>query len=167
MKSLFVYYLDLCLLRSTPQQLPKSSLLLGLVFIANLVMGLFFYGDLRDDFWAACAQSLVSSGFTLLFVYILLAMNKTTYRFVQVASALLGALLILDGLAFLLIPSSLVEGGAEVGEFSLTLLLLLMLWSIVVAGHVFRHAFDVSFFNGFGLGVIYTLFGVTVMSWIF
>jgi hypothetical protein len=153
LKSLLNYLVDLCLLRAGPQDLPASSLLLILFTLLNVLVGWVMIIDARSGAFIALAETLFESGVLLAVLYFGLASRKRLARFYQAATALMGSGLLLGLLAMPLVSWSQRSESSEAG----ILLLVLIVWSLVVMGHILRHTLDISFNLGLGIAVLYTL----------
>ncbi len=150
MQPILKAFFDLCRFRLGPQDLPASIILLYFSILLSLVTSLaalsisgvpvasYMLGDLLD---------LLLAG-TLL--YFALRLTGGGPRFVQSFTALAGcdALLQLLSLPALLLLST-AEPGQSLHDLGVLLLIGLLGWSLAVAAHILRHAFEVRF--GFGL----------------
>jgi hypothetical protein len=92
----------------------------------------------------------------LVVLYFALQSQNRLARFVQTAIALMGSGLLLGLLALPLISWSRSPDSGEAG----LLLLALIIWSMVVMGHILRHSFEIGLGIGIGLAFAYTL-----LSW--
>jgi hypothetical protein len=153
MKTLLNNFVDLCLLRIGPQDLPVSNRLLGVVTVLNVLVGVVMIVDVRAGLATALAESLFEAGLMFGALYIGLRMQYRVARFTQAATALMGSGLLLGLLALPLISWSRNPDAGEAG----LLLLVLIVWSMVVMGHILRHTFEIVLGAGVGLAFIYTL----------
>ena len=168
MKVLLNFFVDLCLLRSVPQQLPASTVLFVLALIANVGIGLLLAGEARSSMSVASLESLLDSAMLLGFLYGALLLKKSTPRFIQAGTALMGSIALLNLIAIPLLSFSVPSGGEPVGsESALLLLFILVIWSMVVIGHILRHVLDTTFATGIALGLAYTFFSYAVLSSLF
>jgi hypothetical protein len=156
MKTLLNHFVDLCLLRRGPQDIPFSTQLLAGASLLNVLVGVVMIVDVRTGVFSALAESLFDAGLMLAVLYFALRSQNRLARFVQAATALMGSSLLLGLLALPLISWS---RNADSGEAGL-LLLALIIWSMVVMGHILRHTFEVGLGIGIGLAFAYTL-----LSW--
>jgi hypothetical protein len=88
-------------------------------------------------------------------------------RFQQTATALLGSGALLGFMA--VVPLSLLPRGGE-GEppgAAVLLFLGLIVWSILVTGHIVRHTFDLRLGQGVGIAVIYNFFAYSLVGGLF
>jgi len=166
--ALLSYFVRLCLLRSTPQQLPASPTLFWLTLIANLMAGVLLVAGARADVFVALLEGLADSLMMLLLLWLALRWQSRRGRFLQSATAFLGASTLLALVAIPLLAFTGPQGGGQpVAELAGMLLLALIIWNMVVFGHILRHSFDISLSLGVGLAVSYTLVSYQVMSLLF
>ncbi len=172
MEALIRFFVELCLLRRAPQDLPGSSALLGLILVVNLVAS--WLVGLAADLSApvALGQGLADALLSLGLLHLGLSLTRRPARFLQLATALLGAgaLLSLVAVAPLLLLSGAESRGAESrGETSLAglPLLFLLVWSLLVTGHILRHGFDLRLGQGVLIAVAYNLFASTLINTLF
>jgi len=153
MNDLTRFFWQLCLLRRTPSDLPRSIWLLKGVLILNLLLntllGLPVFG-LSASVLAALLEMLLSAG--LLFAA--LQVRGVAQRWLQSYSALLGAGVVLGGIA---LAYRNLLGLAGVEETALPDLMLFV-WSIVVMAHVLRHALDIRMAAAVLIVLAYTMF---------
>jgi hypothetical protein len=164
---LIQFFAELCLLRRAPQDLPASALLLGTVLIADLLVGAVLGLAVDLSPLVALAEGLVDVIFTLGLLYLALRLLDRLPRFLQTATALLGAGALLGVVAIL--PLSLLPSGESSQHSALAGLLFLGLigWSILVTGHILRHSFDLRLAQGVVIAVAYNLLVYSLISEIF
>lgn len=163
MRALFDLFLDICLFRKGPQDLPASPTLLGLCLTTYGLSGLLsLLGSMRPStaVFQAAADIVVLAGFA----YGILALMNYRARFVQTLTALAGTYTLLNLIALPLIfwLEQATTGTANAPALPSLLLLGLMGWSIAVMAHVLQHALSTSR----GMGVLYAL-GYLVISLVF
>lgn len=170
MKVLLNFFIDLCLLRSAPQQLPASTALFALTLIANVGIGLLLAAKAGYGIYAAWFASLLDSLMLLAFLYGALLLTKFTERFVQGGTALMGSMALLNLIAIPLLSLMAPTGEAQPGAQSVLLALFIpfvWIWSMVVIGHILRHVLSTSLVKGFGLGLIYTMISIMIIRTLF
>ncbi|MEN8178206.1 MAG: hypothetical protein ABFS39_06240 [Pseudomonadota bacterium] len=153
MKPLLNFFVDLCLLRAVPQDLTGSSFLLIATAALNLVVGVVMIADARIGVMTALMESLFDLMLMLSVLYVGLRLHGNLARFQQAATALMGSGFLLGLLALPLVAWSHHSESSEAG----LLLLALIIWSMVVMGHILRHTFDTRFSLGLGMAMLYTL----------
>jgi hypothetical protein len=167
MLSLFRFFLQLCLLRTRPQDLPSSEVLLGLTAAVNVVIGAVVVtptlGSPMTALMASLLDTLVLGGA----VALLLRFRNHPERFVQTATAALGVSAVIAVLSLPLqwmLPAD-AESVTGTAEMASLLFLVLIIWLQVALGHVLRHALDVSLALGIGLAFLYSMIsGVVIQS---
>ena len=97
-------------------------------------------------------------------LYAVLHLLGRTARFLQTATALLGTGALLGVVAVVLM--TLVPTGEQTDQsaFAAVLFLGLIVWSVLVTGHILRHAFDIRLAQGAAIAVIYNLLSYTLVS---
>lgn len=167
MKALINYFFDLCLLRTSPQDLPASQALLVLTLICNVIVGLLLIGDTRPHPALALLESLLDTLLMLGMLWLMLSLRSLQARFIQTATALMGSGLLLGLIALpLLVLSG--DGQAESApNLANLLLLILVIWSMAVLGHILRHTFNLPPAIAIAFGLLYTFFSYAVMANIF
>lgn len=163
MKALINTAVDLCLLRLGPQQLPASPVLLAVCLLLNLLVGMLMVVGVNAGFMQALLQSLFEIALMLGVLYAALKLYQKRSRFSQTATALMLSNLLLGLFSLPLVSWN--QRSQSLG--SGVLLLLLIFWSIVVMGHILRHAFNVHLNIGILAGIIYTLFYWNLIAMLF
>lgn len=168
MQALITYFVQLCLLRRTPQDLPASEALFWVTLVVYLCAGLLIglIGGLNP------VVSLLQGGveLALLLGLLNLSLSATRHlaRFTQSATAVLGTGALISFIAAIpLAWSPGVSEESDAATLGAVLLLVLVVWSIVVTGHIIRHTFNVSLGTGVLLAVAYEILSITVISWLF
>lgn len=159
--------LDICLLRAGPQDLPASRPFLALTLagyaLVNVLVSRLSLG-LRE----AVAVSLLDTLLLAAFAQVVLRIAARPERFTQTLAALAGTGQLLGLLALPLVAGMLkaqATGGTASG---LALAWLgVLIWSLVVLGHILRHALAVRLATGIGIGVLYSLASIMIMRSVF
>jgi hypothetical protein len=149
------------ILRMPPQQIPASQPLLLLVVAVHFVIGvLLAMSSLPFD--GAAVSAFLGTGVMLAFVYLILMMKGEQQRFAQTITALAGCESLI-GLTAL--PMSYLFH-AEGGESGLIALfsLIVFAWNIMIAAHIFQHAFDLKSQQGVFYAVLYIFTSLIVGS---
>lgn len=143
MLQLLKVFVDICLLRAGPQDLPAARFLLWSILVLHALLGLslaLFTLPLPQ----ALLTAVIGTALLLAVVQGLLLAYRKPARLWQTATALAGSEVVL-GLAAL--PPTLwfytVEG-AEARLVPSLLSLLLIVWSVVVTVHILRQALEVN-----------------------
>lgn len=163
MKALFNTAIDLCLLRLGPQHLPASPILLLVSLLLNLLVGVLMMTGANADPLQAITESLFEIALMLSALYLALKSYNKMARFYQTASAMMLSGVMIGLLSLPLVAWNQRSQSTE----SALLLLLLIFWSILVLGHILRHAFSIPLNIGIAVAVIYTLFSLNLAAMLF
>lgn len=155
MGSLVQYYYRMTLLQARPQDGPYSQVLqlalLVLCFLVSVLTALALY-----ELWPSIAHSILDLAFLYVFTIVLLSNAKE--RIKQTFCAFLGSGLIIsvvNAIAFNgLIKNKSVD---SISSFDMTVFFLIFAWTILVYGHIVRHAIEVKLATGVGVVLGYTL----------
>lgn len=149
MKALFDLFFDICLMRRGPQDLPSSTSLLRVAGVVYALVALVL-ASIGGDMGRAAMQVAIDLAVTIVFVQLVLRIRDRGGRFVQTLTALFGtsALLTAFGLPLLFWLRNYVDDEGMVmagGDLPSFLWFLLFMWSLLVVGHILRHALDIRF----------------------
>ena len=158
------FFVDLCLLRRAPQDLPASQSLLVAVLVVNALAGIVLGAQTWAGTGVALAATVLDLGVLLALLWIALRMRGVLPRFTQSATALLGAGVLFTLLAMPLQP--LLDAPEDI-EAGALLYLLLLVWVQLVYGHVLRHALNVNLVSGVALALVYTFTSAVLIELLF
>ncbi len=156
MHALFNLFLDVCLFRKGPKDLPASTALLKICLLAYGFSG-FLVLILSTPVPVALLQVLLDLLLLSGLLHLALTVRRYPQRFEQALSALTGAGALMALLALPLM--NWILSGSSV-EAPSVLLLALMVWSIAIIAHILSQTFETSI----GIGALYAL-GYTFISW--
>jgi len=167
MKHLMRTYIDICLLRANPQDLPASTFLLALA-ILWYYLGSLILAMVSLDFGIAFLFALVDTLLLSVLAWLLLWTRNLASRFEQTLSALAGtgALLSVFGWPILLWEHTM-AGDLNEAVLPAMLLLVIMIWNIVVIGHILRHALSTSMAFAAALSILYMFVSLNVLRGLF
>lgn len=159
------FFIELAFLRRAPQELPASSVLFGVVLAAAAFSGLLLAMTAGVGVGSGLAQSLLDLALMLGALYAALRLLALRPRFLQTATALLGTDTLITLLAQLPVGLARPEN-AESGLLALAglLFLLLVAWSVLVSGHILRHAFGITLLQGAAIAIGFDLLSFVVVS---
>lgn len=167
MLKLFNFFLDLCLLRRAPQDLPASPQLLVMVIIIAVSIGAVGIADVIPGI-GALAAAMLDAVIVVLLLRLALQLKNVAARFTQTATAVFGSSIILGLIA---LPMQLAIGDAQsnpsLGAMISLAYLFLLLWVQLVIGHILRHALNVSLPLGIGLALVYSLLSGSLIQSLF
>ncbi len=157
MLRLLQLFMDICLLRGKPQDLPSSRFLFSLTLGASLLVSLPALTLNLGGPLPALAAGIMDIFLTIVFLRGGLYILEKDARFQQTATAVFGAGAILNVIAMPLevTIASVAESGATLPPMAGLLYLALVVWSLVILGHILRHALDTRLGFGIGIAVLY------------
>lgn len=160
-------FLELCLFRCGPQDLPVSGLLLAITLATHVFTGL-----LLSTPSLAVPQALLAgvldTGLLGCLTLSVLYLQRHSARLTQTLTALAGAgtLLGLLALPFTAWLHMAHGAGDDTSMPALTLLLLLG-WSVAVAGHILRSALSTGFMFGLVVAIVFYWVSINVLNTVF
>ena len=156
MLRLLQLFMDICLLRGKPQDLPSSKFLFGLTLGASLLASLPALTLNLGGPMPAIMAGIMDIFLTIVFLRGGLYILEKDGRFQQTATAIFGAGVILNVIALPLeVTLASVAEGATLPPMAGLLYLGLVVWSLVILGHILRHALDTRLGFGIGIAVLY------------
>lgn len=151
-------FVDICLLRAGPQDLPASRFLLGVAILLGLLTGALLIVDSFGSVFSALLAQILDLLLLMALIRFGLAYRGLAPRFLQVATALFGSSALIN---LVTMPVQLLIGedpsASLAGELGVLLYLFLLVWALVVIGHILRHAFDIRFGGGILIALAYFL----------
>lgn len=156
-------FLDICLFRKGPQDLPASKVLLKLVLAAYFFVGLL--QTLLGTRWLeGVLQVLLQAGILFGFVWISLKAAGMPERLPQTLTAMLGTDALISSFS---LPLALIALLNPQDALTHLLLLLLMLWQTAVVAHILRHALSQTLAIGVVLSIVYMVFTLQILMLLF
>lgn len=159
MSALFNLFLDICLFRKGPQDVPASMPLLKACLLAYGLSGLLVL-LIGTPVPVALLQILLDMVLLGGLLYLALILHRHPKRFEQTLSALTGTGTLMGLLTLPLVVWIARQGAGGDTELPSVLMLALIAWSIAIMAHILRHAFNASIWAG----ALYAL-GYTFLSW--
>ena len=156
MGKLLSVFFDICLLKAGPQALPASSFLLSATALAGLLTGTIVIADAMGNVFTAFMAQLLDLLLLALLLLTMLRLKGLESRFTQAATALFGCGALIN-LVTLPLPLLAPEEGAgqQAAGPAFFLYLALIIWALVVVGHIFRHAMEIHLVRGILIAVGY------------
>lgn len=175
MQALIRLFIDIALHRKGPQDVPAAGGVLGLTLCAYLAIGAVALWPSAAGTGALAGQLAVDLTLVVLVFTGLLAVTGRASRTTQTLTAVLGtgALLSAVALPFIWLASRIFTDGApaegleQFALFSTIILFMLLLASLLVTGHIVRHALDWTYAAGVLTAVLYFAASVAVSRWLF
>ncbi len=160
---LLVLFVDICLFKRGPQDVPASRLLFGMALVAYLVVGEILL-IVQSDWFEAALQAAVEAMLLLGLCWLALSLFGRQARYLQTATALLATDAVIST------PGALVlqwwTARPDVRLFQMALFML-MIWHIMVVAHILRHALSRALHYGLALAVLYIVISYQIMSALF
>ncbi|MDS4028464.1 MAG: hypothetical protein RKO66_00080 [Candidatus Contendobacter sp.] len=159
MRALFELFLDICLFRKGPQDVPAGMALLKLCLLGYGLSGLALL-LLSTPAPVAILQILLDLVLLAGLLHLALLARRHPQRFEQTLSALTGTGTLMGLLALPVMVWIVRQGPSGDTQLPALLWLGLMAWSITVMAHILRQALDIPVWAG-ALGAL----GYTFLSW--
>jgi len=163
-------FVDMCLLRANPQDLPHSASLglVTLIVYTALSYALALSSTIPGT---ALLAALIDVGMLVGMAYAGLWILDLKNRLTKLVTALAGTGAIWQ-LVALPVMTLLVEGSDKAASSALAtlgyvLLLALVAWAIFIIGHILRHALDMKFSFALGIALLYVYTSMRVGSALF
>ena len=162
MPTLLLLFINLCRLRAAPQDIPFSRFLMLLCTGCYGLVG-FAVSLLDQNPGLSMVSAIVDVALIAGLAYLGLWIRDRGRRAVQTISALTGTGTLFNLIGWPLI-AALQQAGDGASGFLYLLLLALIIWNIVVIGHILRHALDIPMWVGTGVALMYVYTSIRVMS---
>ena len=164
--TLFREFLNICLLKRAPQDLPASQGLFLITLVASFTGSMLVASS--GMAWPAAAQSAVlETLFMLAAIYAMLVIYGRPARWLQTVTAIAGTntVLVVISLPLLMWLLTLREQQMDATVPSL-LFLGLVFWNLLVLGHIFRHALSTYLPVGVMTALGYYLLSIMLVNWL-
>ncbi len=157
MSAVIKLFIDICLLRKGPEDVPYSEILLGLLLALSIIISI-LVGIMTKTMQFAVISTIAELFFS--FVFIKLLLSKKPERFLQTFVALLGASTLLN---LIYAPAVYIflmnENNKNIQTLVSLLTVALLVWSIAVYGHIFSRALQSPMVYGVAISIAYVLMG--------
>jgi hypothetical protein len=151
-------FVDICLLRAGPQDLPASSFLVLVTALLSLLTGTLVIVGTFGSLDTALAAQLLDILLLLGLLKLGLQLTDKSARYLQTAAALFGSGALIN---LVTMPLQLLESGdprvSTASELSGLFYLVLIIWALVVVGHIVRHALGIRMAAGIMIALGYFL----------
>jgi len=150
MTAILLLFFDICRLKRNPQDIPSSKLLKTLSILYFFGSCLLYKGLAAPTITLAAFMTVLETVLLLALGYAALWTRGFEKRATQTITALAGtgATLYMITIPMLILPNDLAT------LFSVVI----FVWSIVVIGHILRHALDIAFGWGFAISFLFFIF---------
>ena len=157
-------FLDICLLRAPPQTIPKSTLLQALTLLTYVVANGFLAAEELPG-WKAVLAAGVDALLLVALAQTVLWVRNTPERVTQTVTALAGTGTLLTLIAMPVLAA--LQHGDQANVIQALAWIALVFWSIIVVGHIIRHAMSVHFLWGMAISAGYWYISYNVMYILF
>jgi len=142
--NMLLRFINICLFRAGPEDIPASTQLMQIVVVAYLVMGLAI--NLLDaDLFMSLMVSVADLMILFAFVMLLLQWRKKLPRFRQTVTSIMATSSLLGVLVLPFLASFYqYDDTTQAASWLLLALMVIMLWSLMVTSHIFRRALNCS-----------------------
>lgn len=159
-------FVDMCLLRTNPQDLPHSVMLEAIALCTYTTLS-FLIAQMSSVPQAALTAALVDVGMMAALtwggLWAVGMQNRATKTITALAGT--GALWQLASLPLVMIFSGDSGNTESTPSFFSNLVFLAMIsWAIAIIGHILRHALNMKFFFALGIAVLYVYTSMRVAS---
>lgn len=160
-------FIEICLLRLRPQDLPESTALLGLVLIGHTLSAILLSSialPVGKALLAGTLDTILLAAMTVSVLYL----QQLQSRLTQTLTALAGTGTLIGMVAIPL--SNWLHAAHTTNTATGTpalLLLLLIGWSLTVAGHILRHALSTPFIMGLVLAMVFYWITINILNTLF
>ncbi|WP_328986408.1 hypothetical protein [Thiorhodovibrio winogradskyi] len=165
MLAILHFFIDLCLLRRAPQDLPASSVIFALVVVAGTLGSMLLALSAGEKALVGFLQGLLDIAFMAALLHVILRLVDKPARFLQTATALIGADTLIGLVA--LLPLSLAAGADETSGLLVLagfLFMGLVVWGVLASAHILRHAFEIPLMQGVFLAIAYDVLAFFVIG---
>lgn len=165
MNLLLKLFVDICRLQAKPQDVPASSNLLLLTIVLAVVSGMLSISGSVYGLMQVVIISVMDVAITLILLSFFLNLMRLSSRLLQSATAMFGAGTIINLVS--LPVMWLMNSGSENPGYQLLGALFyfaLLIWSLVVMGHIIRHSFNLHLTGGILIAIGYFLLSNTLIQ---
>lgn len=159
------FFLELSVLRRKPQDLPASTILLALVLVFGMLSGVLLSVTAGAAWPTGIGQTALDLLLMLGALHLALKLTDKLPRFVQTATALVGADTLIGVIA--LVPVGLAAPPVEDSQQLLLpglMFIVLVAWSVMIAAHILRHAFDIKLAQGAVIAIAFDILAFLVVA---
>lgn len=164
LKALLLRFVEICLLRAGPQDLPASMFLFWASLAGYLLSG-YLIVSIIGSVASSINEVVVDAALLMLGLRLVLRFAQHDERFLQTAIASLGTGAVLQ-LVALPLNQWAVAGNIDdqVAVLPVLLVLSTMIWSVLVFGHILRHALDINFIQGVGASILFLFISLWMVN---
>jgi hypothetical protein len=166
MTGLLSELLQIATLRRSPANLPSSWASVAAFVLLYAAVDVMII--LLDDGYRVVARTVLDVAISLAVVGFLLAVTGRLHRLPQTLVAVYGAYVLLSpAMAALLLARLPARSNEAIALFATAGSVLVVLWYLLIVGHVLRSALDTGLATGFAIAVTWTVASVALSQTIF
>lgn len=159
MNSLVVLFWDIARLRKGPADVPDSVFLIRLLVVLSVAVSL-LVGALSMPFLQSILWVSVDLAATVLLLNVALQVRGQRERFNQAFAAILGVGILLNiviaPVYFVIAQQPADASGEQSAGFLLSLIFMaIVVWNVMVLGHILSKTFEMARFLGIGFAILY------------
>ena len=163
---LFKTFLNMCVFRYKPQDLPQSYDLLMLCLLIYTFINVLL-AMTTTPFAQALQISVLDTVIITIITIFILKINRHYERWIKTLMALAGTGCIIGLFTLPLFAGAfLLEVSELIQSLILMIYLALLIWNIVIMGHILRHAMETSLGVGIVFAMIYLVITSTLISFV-
>jgi len=155
-------FIDLCLFKAGPSDLPISQSLLKITLLIYLVISIVI-NQIDSDLNMSFFVSLTDVLFLMISTMLLLKFRGFQSRYVQTLTALAGSG---SCIAFIGLPIIWwfyqIEPEQQATSYVMLLMIALMFWSLMVMAHIFRQSLEIKAGTAAMLTIVYTIIALLI-----
>lgn len=162
MQQILKAFLDICLFRTKPEQLPYSHFLMILAIIAYILADM-WVNLVTQNLSKTILVVIVETAMLLGFTYAGLWIRDFLNRMVKTVTAIAGTSTIFTLGKY---PLMTILQSQPKGQTSIVSLFVigLMIWNVAVLGHILRSSLSLPTWAGAGISVLYFIFYIKILT---
>lgn len=165
-RALLLLWWDICRFKRSPEDVPYSPTLLGVVAACQWVLAYLAWSNSRDWQYGLLAATVYVL-ILLLLPYLILLIAHKAARYVQMQAALLGTSLLLNLIAAITIIAAafLAQQVPFLQYLVLIVVVLMVIWAVSVQGRIYQSALEKSRFVAICIAIFVLLASSNVFEW--
>jgi hypothetical protein len=156
-------YIELCWFRNNPLELKRSASLFKQNLLFSYILEYLMQANMTDDPIESFYEVTIETFLTLLFIGIILFLNKTLYAYIQVATAIL---VCANVVSLFIVPVAVWLTVTE-DALSYYILSLLLLWDYALVAYIVQQTLRINFPASIAITFLYftiTYFGAFALG---
>jgi len=146
------FFIELCLLKSAPQDAPSSKSALYFTVLTYFIVGSIITIQ-TQPFGSSVTIAAIQTVLIIFMTNIILWIRKTPERYSQTITSLMGTGTLIGLVAIPVL--SLVIGAESEDSIASVIWVALIIWETVVIAHILRHTMEMPFIAGLGVALVY------------